>query len=263
MTPNILVIDIERQSGLADGFWEGKQYQSWLPDTRLIEPPRTICFAHQWLGGKTKFVAEWDAKLEQDDTSWTPGGGHLQMVEKAYDLFDEADYVVGWNSKNFDIKHLNTAFLFYGLGRPSPHIDIDLMLQIKRATNPWAKSMGFISKVRGMEGKDYIAPETWRALRFGTQLEQRRARREFKTYNIRDVDQTAELFYDLRPWITGMNLAIWHNGVPCCPVCESENLHWNGTYVGISYGYRRFQCQDCGKRGRDTKSYIKSEVVGA
>lgn len=267
MSAKILVLDIERQSALVDGVWEGKQYGSWIGPHRIIEPPRTICFAYRWLhwspGARTKFVAEWQFGQPQDNTSYQPGGGHLKMIEKAAALLDEADYVVGWNSKKFDVKHIRAGAWYYNLLPPSPAVDIDLMLQMNRLGTHYSKSMAHAAKVKGLEGKEDVMGQLWRDLRFGKGGVLREAQREMRIYNQRDVDQTAELYYDMLPWIRGLNLGLFSDDEePQCPNCGSKNIHYRGLTSGLSYRYPRFQCQECGKWGRDTRSCSKVEVVG-
>lgn len=267
MTAKILVIDIERQSALVDGVWEGKQFGSWISHNRVIEPPRTICFAYRWLhwspNARTKFVAEWQGNLQQDNTSYAPGGGHLTMVEKAHALLDEADYVVGWNSKAFDVKHLRAAFWYYSILPPAPHIDIDLMLQLKRIASTYAKSMSFAAQAKGLDGKASTPPGLWRDLRFARGKDLREAQRDMKIYNGRDVDQTTELYYDMRPWLNGINLGLFTNDEePQCSNCESREFHYRGYQAGSSYRYRRFVCLECGKWGKDTRMDSKTTVVG-
>lgn len=265
MTAKILAIDIERLDGLADGVYELRDRRGWIHPDRIVEPPRTICFAYQWIGqGKTKFVAEWDGKPQvQDNTVLAPGGGHRDMVIKAYQLFDEADYIVGWNSKTFDVRHLQTDFWAYGLGKPSPHVDIDLMKQLAGQLALLAKSMAYVSKVKGMDGKEHMAAQDWRKLRWSQGDVLRRTRRKVKSYNIRDVDQTVEIYYDSIGWLKGINVGLQADDAQLrCPNCGSDHLQSRGTAVGLSYKYGRYQCQDCGKWLRDTRSFGKTEVVG-
>lgn len=264
MTANILVIDIERQGALMDDVWEGKQYNNWVGPGRVIEPSRTICFAYRWIGErKTHFVAEWDWDLPQDNTSPAPGGGHRLMIEAARDLLDEADYVVGWNSKNFDVKHLNAGFFNYGITRPMPHVDIDLMLQNKRAMLLPAKSLSYVTKLKGHAGKIKTDPKLRRRLRFSAGDDLAKAKREMERYNKRDVNETLAVYYDMRPWITGMNLGLYNeDGELQCPNCESTHLHRKGIQAGQSYAYQRYQCQNCGKPVKDTRMLTKTEVVG-
>lgn len=262
----ILAIDIERQSALVDGVWEGKQYGSWIAPERVIEPPRTICFAYRWIDDpdhKTQFVAEWDGNLPQDNQSHTPGGGHQNMVEQAWDLLSTADYVVGYNSKNFDVKHLNTAFWYYDLTPPAPHVDIDLMKEIARNFNPYAKSMRYVAKAKAMEGKENTENGLWRTLRFGQGDVLRRAQRSMKRYNVRDVDQTVELYYDTRPWLRGMNLGLWaEDGEMHCTNCNSTHITKQGKRPNSTRMYQRFQCQACGKWLKDVHSIQAIDVTG-
>src|SRR5258708_5204658 len=142
MPAKTLILDIERQGALIDEVWEGKQYRNWIGPERAIEPSRTVCFAYRWEHeAKTRFAAEWQGDFEQDNTSPTPFGGHFFMIEKAHELLDQADYVVGWNSKSFDVKHLRASMYAYNLKPPSPHVDIDLMTECARNFAFPAKSL--------------------------------------------------------------------------------------------------------------------------
>ena len=137
MTPRIAVLDIERQSAIVDGIWELKQ-NGFISPNNLIEPARTICLAWKWLGeDKVNFAAEWQT------------GGHRRMVEKAHAVLDEADYVVGWNSKGFDCKHLRTEFIKAGLFPTSPHRDLDLMVVAKRHFGFMSNRLSYVAQELG------------------------------------------------------------------------------------------------------------------
>lgn len=264
MSAKILTIDIERIGGLQDEVWEGKQYNNWIGPDRLVEPSRTICYAYRWAHeDETKFVAEWEDGFQQDNLSHTPGGGHLVMIRKARDLMDEADYIVGWNSKKFDNRHLTGSMWAYDLTPPSPWVDIDLMMEVSRNFLLPAKSMKFVSALKGMEGKAE-SPKLRRALRFGTPEEVAAAREEMRLYNIRDVDQTVELFESLRGWIRGMNLGLFEeqDGVVRCSNCLSSDIQYRGRTGNRTYTYHRFFCKKCGKWGRDRNSFQSTPSVG-
>lgn len=264
MTAKILTIDIERMEALIEG-WEGRQFNNWIGPNRTIEPSRTICFAYRWEHeGRTKFVAEWDdPSLEQDNTSVTPGGGHHNMIMQAHALLDEADYVVGWNSKGFDVKHLRFAFYAYDLLPPSPHIDIDLMKQFGSNFLAPAKSLAYVSKMKGFQGKLEAGSKLRRQLRYATGEELEKAKRAMRRYNIRDVHETRAVYHDMLPWIKGMNLGLFNeSGEMQCPNCESTNLQRRGQRPALSYTYPRYQCNDCGKWTSGTKSFHKTELVG-
>lgn len=266
MSARILILDIERQSALVDGVWQlGSRGSSWIHPDRIVEPSRTICFAYRWEDeDKTRFIAEWDGGLPQDNTSMAPGGGHYKMIQKAHSLFDEAHYIVGWNSKSFDIKHLRGHMFAYDLLPPSPHVDIDLMTASSRNFAFMAKSMAYMSKVKGTDGKLASGgSDTWRTLRFGQGDVLRRAQRKMKKYNIQDVDNTLDLYYEYRPWLTGLNLGLHtDDGELHCPNCAGTHLQYRGQAGNGTHKYRRFQCQSCGRWGRDIRSFAKVEVAG-
>ncbi|QSM01130.1 DnaQ-like DNA polymerase III subunit [Mycobacterium phage Nanosmite] len=271
MSAKILVLDIERQSALIDGVWDAKPQKSWIRPAQVVEPPRTICFAYKWIGeDKTRFEAEWMYPGEQDNTSVAPGGGHKVMIDKAHALLDEADYVVGYNSRYFDMGHLRTSFVAYDHLRnnpPSPWVDIDLYQQLNRVANGFfSRRLAYISEVLGLEGKEKTGGEDlWRTLRWAQGDVLRRAERKMKKYNIRDVDLTEELYYELRPWLTGLNVGLYEDDATdlvSCPNCGSGHLQYRGQAGNRTYIYRRFQCQDCGKWGRDRNSFKSVASLG-
>lgn len=263
MTAKILVLDIERQSALIDGVWDLFEKRVIQPH-QIVEPARTICFSWKWLGdAKTRFTAEWDTKGEQDNRSVTPGGGHRVMVDIAHELLDEADYVVGYNSKKFDMGHLRAAFVAYDHLRahpPSPWTDIDLYLQLTRVANGFmSRRLAYISEVLGLEGKAKTGGmDLWRTLRWADGDVLKRAQRHMKKYNLRDVDLTEELYFELLPWLNGINLAALDPTVSKfdfrCPNCNSGNVRKKGSRGNLTYTYQRYLCNDCGKWSKDRKS---------
>lgn len=245
MTARIAVLDIERQSGIADGIWDLRQ-NGWLNPGQVIERPRTICFAYKWLGEPEVFFhAEWDK------------GGAKAMVKKAHKVFDEATHIIGFNSRRFDVPHLRTEMIIHELPPPSPHSDIDLMVQAKKHFKFLSNRMGEIAKVLDQDGKlSTGGSDLWRKLRTSKGQDLLEARQLMGKYNCRDVQLTEELYLLMRPWMTGINIPLYNetDGTPLCAVCESPNIHYRGFARSLSRSYRRFQCIDCGKWGRDTAS---------
>ena len=67
---------------------------------QIIDTSRVMCFAAHWEGakGKPEFYSEW-----QD--------GHEAMIRKLFELISEADAVVTYNGKSFDLPVANREFL--------------------------------------------------------------------------------------------------------------------------------------------------------
>lgn len=253
MVARIAVLDIERQSGIADGIWELRQ-NGWLNPGQVIERPRTICFAYKWLGDDEVFFhAEWDR------------GGPKGLAKKAHAVLDAADYICGWNSKAFDLPHIRTELLVHGLTPPSPHKDIDLMVQAKRHFKFMSNRMNEVAKLLDQKGKVATGGgDLWRRLRTSKGDDLREARQLMAEYNVRDVQLTEELYMLMRPWLSGINLPLYSDGDqlgPFCPACTSDDVQYRGLARNTSYSYRRFQCNQCGKWGRDTSSVGKTGQV--
>jgi hypothetical protein len=242
-TPKIAVLDIERQSAVVDGIWDLKQ-NGYISPNNIVEPARTICFAWKWLGDDdVQFAAEWK-------------GGSKKMVQKAWEVLDEADYVVGWNSKGFDCKHLRTEFILAGLTPPSPHKDLDLMLVARRNFGFMSNRLGYVGKLLGAGQKlETGGGDLWKTLRYGKGVELKDAQQNMEEYNKQDVLLTEEVYHILLPWVDGLNIPIYNDVEgPACSNCGSENIHYRGLQIAATRSYQRFQCQQCGKWGRETKS---------
>lgn len=251
MTARIAILDIERQSGIADGIWELRQ-NGWLNPSQVIDRPRTICFAYKWFGEETvEFHAEWDKH------------GAKGMIKKAHKVLDEADFVIGWNSKRFDIPHLRTEMIVHGLPPYSPAKDIDLMVQAKRHFKFLSNRMNEVAKVLDQKGKAATGGnDLWRKLRNARGDELREARQLMAEYNCRDVELTEELYLLMRPWLSGINLPAYSNGDgPACPACESTSIQYRGLARTTTRSYRRFQCTACGKWGRTNASASSTSQV--
>ncbi|WP_141564271.1 ribonuclease H-like domain-containing protein [Mycolicibacterium palauense] len=248
MSARIVTLDIERQAGLAE-VWDFSP--KFIRPEQFREPPRTICLAWKWLGDDAiHFASEWD------DT-------HEGMIRKAHAVLDEADYVIGWNSAKFDIKHLRSHFLEYGILPPASHVDIDLMVNLKREFQFLYNRMAFIADTLGLDGKDKTPPGMWSDLRSEKRGVVTRARKAMEKYNRRDVELTEELYHLMLPWVKGINLNLFkpEGSMPVCPNCGSGNYRLKGTRPTATRLYQRIHCNDCGKWGQFTKSVQSSEVV--
>lgn len=273
MTAKIVTVDIERQSCLVDGVWEAGDKRFIRPE-QIVEPSRSICLAYQWISGyendtKVHFAAEWDWKGFQDNTSATPGGGHRKLIELSRDLMDDADFIVSWNGKTFDLPHLRGAQILYDLKPPSPHIDIDLMREVKAQGKMMYYRLGVLSKQLGLEGKAETGGEAlWRNLRFGQGDVLNRARRQMKHYNETDVQRTTDAYHRLQPWLKSTNLHLYEDphsddfSEPRCPNCLSWNIQRRGIRRTKTRAYQQYCCNSCGKWSKSAKSLYGTETVG-
>ncbi|WKR36101.1 DNA polymerase III subunit [Mycobacterium phage Azrael100] len=280
--PRVVTLDIERQSAIVGGVWQLKQH-GYIPPRNIIIPARTICFAWKWWGeDEIHFSSEWDPY--DDGTICKPlpyrntgllevYPGHEDMIRRARDVMSQADFVVGWNSKQFDMGNLRSHMAEYNMNPPAPHHDLDL-IKVSRS------QFGFMSHTLeeaaahfGLDGKMPHSGELWNDLRWlpyfdpdGEKLQTSRSL--MKQYNQRDVELTEQVFMKMIPWIPRLNLygnpelADELDADIRCRRCNSDDLDWTaaGPRRFSSYWYRRFQCRTCGGWGHGNKSYYRQET---
>ena len=260
----ILVLDIERQSGIVEGIWQRKQ-TGYLSTSQFLVQPRTICLAWKWLGDdEVQFSAEWDAGERVDRETYP---GHKLMIEKAHSLLHEADFVVGWNSKPFDIPNLYGHMAEYNMRPPSPHIDVDLIKTSRSRFGFLSHRLADVAERLDMAGKHDTGYGLWNKLRWAEGAELLKARALMEEYNKRDVEQTEEMFTALLPWVPGLNLygeGDYDPKLPDaesrCRRCNSTDIRWEGTRRARTWWYRRFVCKTCGGWGQGGRNYFSMET---
>lgn len=200
-------------------------------------------------GGLLMFAAQRHSTTRVD--AWAEWNGYEAMVQKSWEIYDAADYVVTYNGARFDNKHLRAAWAELGLAPPSPWRDIDLFKTVGKFQWP-SRKLEFVCKQLGLDHKtDPGGFKTWDDILRG--IDERTvvaAQRRMVRYCKNDVRITTQLFYRLLPWIDGLNLPLYEDEdderEPACNRCNSTRLHSRGFAYTTTYRYQRFQCQDCG-----------------
>ncbi len=227
MEPRILVIDIETSP--ASGYiW--KLFDVNVSLSQLIDTSKVICFAAKWVGEKKVIFAS-----NQEDT-------HKAMIKKAWDLFNEADAVIGYNSKNFDCKILNKEFILSGFPPPAPYKHIDLLHTMKNKFKFMSNKLDHVSQELGIGKKtSHQGFELWQAC----MNDDVNAWKLMKKYNINDVKLTEELYNKVKGWLKTTFNFNEHSEEMVCPNCGSHNVKKNGTYKSPTKAYQKYVCNDC------------------
>jgi predicted RNA-binding Zn-ribbon protein involved in translation (DUF1610 family) len=191
--------------------------------------------------------------------------GRTDMLEKAHELLNEADIVVTYNGRKFDVPTLNKEFLEGGWNPPAPYKQVDLYQTARRqfrfASNKMdhlAKSLGFRTKVR------HSGHELWVRCMEGDEA----AWKTMQRYNKRDVLILDKLYHRMLPWIVGHpNVALFTDPVEdvCCPNCGSKKVQRRGMAKTKTLAYHRYQCTACGswsRARRFDKTVEAPKVVG-
>ena len=252
--PKILFWDLE--SSLMEGYFFGIWQQN-IPLTRVKKQSHLLTASWALNDGVVQGVRLTPEQVRVSDD--------LDVVVKIVQAINEADLIVTFNGKKFDVKLLNTRALFWGLPPIKPVKHIDLMEQSKRLFKFPSNSMQNISMYLGEDGK--IATS-------GTRLWERcaewenyqtcsNALEEMLTYNGQDIEVTRDLYYCFQGWMKNIpNLGTITNEVSGnhtvrCSHCGSDNVsHRNDkTYTAVS-SFDLYRCgeENCRGVSRITKS---------
>jgi len=231
----ILLLDIETSLHKVYTFSLIKAY---IPPKQIIEPTRVLCWAAKWLGEKKIFFRD-----DRDE----------DCIDEIYKLMDEADAIIHYNGKAFDVKHLNREFLLRKLPPPSPFSDIDLLTTMRQNFKMASNKLEWVTLELGYEGKvQHRGVQLWIDCQ---EHNNSKAWKEMKRYNIRDVTEMEPVYRDLLPWIK--NHPNWGHYIEgeelICKNCGSNKIKRDGWERKTVVPYQRYRCLDCRRplRGRN------------
>lgn len=218
----------------------------YVTPEKVIHPKRLLCFAGKWVTEEdVYFFSSWD-------------DGPDRMVRQIWDLLDEADAVLHYNGRRFDIPQLNTEFVRLGLTPPSPYGQIDLYKAVTRSFSFMSNSLDSVSKELGTAHKlTHGGFSLWTRVLDGDE----QAQREMEDYNVGDVFANEDLYERILPWIPSHPNYQLMNGSGCSQ-CGSLNVEEKGVaYTAVS-AFPRYLCGDCGMWMRGSRRVSGVELRG-
>lgn len=234
----ILIVDIETSPHLS---WHWGRWKQNIPHKQTVKESRLLCWAAKWYGQKRVYF----------NSSWTHGKEF--MLRTLWELMDEADVVMGYNSKKFDVKRINSEFIRMGWEQPSPYEQIDLLLQVRKHFGLSSNKLDDVLSELGLENKQSNSGfDLWIDVMDG----KRKAQAEMKSYNMQDVRVTEDLYENIKGWITPHpNWGLFINDDdPVCITCGSQNVVKHKVRRTKVRVYQQYHCNDCGAYARGRKS---------
>lgn len=255
LSAKILALDIETQRAVTETF---SLWPKYIHIDRVVKPARLLCFAAKWRDeDEVQFEYAWDDDNEAD---------YRQLVTAAWELLDEADFVVTWNGERFDLQWLQAEFVRLGFTPPAPYRSIDLLKVAKKHFGQGLMSLKLDWSARQILGDKKLShggSDLWHDIRYGTAAEKLAAQQTMMDYNIHDTELTEALFERFLPWI-GENFALFDSdaadGTIRCVKCGSERLQKRGLFPTRSYQYQRYCCNDCGGWSKGRKMLYTTEL---
>lgn len=244
--PKILTLDIETFPILA---WTFSTKNAFIGPANIVLPGKMVSWAAKW--------------RHEDDVVFMSEHHNTrrQMVKGIHRLLNEADIVVHYNGKRFDIPHINREIDLLHLGSPAPYKQVDLFEVAKRV---FKFSTGNLDQVVTELGLGKKVEHEGFALWLKCIAGDDEAWDRFRAYNIHDVVLTERLYDHWLGWIPNHpNVGLYVDEArPICPNCQGTRIQRRGTALAIGRVYQRFQCRDCGKWSRNTRMVNAVDLRG-
>ena len=233
-----LLYDIENIGIL--GWTFGPTYEAQI--LHIEHYPHLLTVAWKWLDDKQIHVLGLDDFKDYKKDRCND----LGLTKHVWNLFNEADVVIGHNSKSFDDKMMGARFLHHRLGPPAPFKQLDTKQLAKRHARLTSNSLDnigdFMGTGRKLKHGDF--EEFW----LGSHNGDPKQLKLMKKYNKIDVKRLEEWYLELRPYIENHpSLAVFEGRPSACRNCGSENIRTGMKYRATNTNlYQYFKCMDCG-----------------
>lgn len=243
----ILVLDIET-SPLRSYIWS--LWNDYNSPEQLLSDFFIICWSAKWVGGDMHAMAvdPLDAKVEDDS----------KILQGLWTLLDQADIVVGHNSRKFDVKKINTRFILAGMKPPSPYRQVDTLEIAKQSFSFTSKKLDYLAKLFGIPMKHKTEFSLWTKCLDGDIA----ALNQMLEYNVHDVEITELVYLKLRPWMKSHpNMGVYNVDKPLsCSCCGSHELVAEKKRFYSNTGeFTVYRCKDCGAMSRSRTNNIAKE----
>ncbi len=232
-----LLLDIETAPNIAHvwGLWD-----QTIGLNQLLASGYVLCWSAKWHGKKRILF---DSVQESKPKV---------MLRRIHQLIHDADVVIHYNGKKFDMPTLNKEFLLYDMTPPSPVKQIDLCNVARARFRFPSNKLEYVAKALGVTPKvtqrKFAGHTLWTECMNGNAS----AWREMKKYNCGDVITLEDVYDKMLPWIPSHpNHGLYGAKLKAvCPSCGSENVMRRGITRLKTNAYARFSCKDCGSWSR-------------
>lgn len=243
--PKILFIDIETKPILAH-VW--RLFDQNVGLNQIQEDWSILSYCAKWKGSDEVIYEDLQGSEDfEDDT---------KLLGNLWKLLNEADVVVGQNSKRFDVKKINARLVLNGYPKPSTFRQIDTLNIAKAQFGFTSNKLQFMTdklctQYKKLEHGKFAGHLLWSECMKNNP----EAWSEMKLYNINDVLSLEEL-YDI--------LSSWDNTLPNFDVYVDEILDMNeweedGFHYTNLGKYKRYRNKITGVQRRSRVNLLPKE----
>lgn len=247
----ILILDIEISPTMA-AVWG--LFNQNIAINQIVGNSEVLCWSAKWLGDDTTYFSSIQMTSRR------------RMLREIFNMLEEADAVVTYNGKSFDLKILNKEFALQGWNRPSPYKNIDMLSVVRSQFRFTSNKLGYIGPMFGLgEKTKHAGYELWLHCMNKSSSEYESSWAIMEEYNIQDVHLLENLYVRLKGWIPNHPSYSALQNDHVCPNCGGTHLQKRGTAITTTLSYQRWQCRDCGAWSRSKiakKADRSKQLVG-
>lgn len=238
----LLLLDIETSPNIAHVWGLFKQTVSI---SQLMESSHVMCWAAKWYGKPEMYFKS------------TYHCSARKMLAPIHTMLSEADAVIHYNGRRFDIPTLNKEFILHGFKPPAPFKQVDLLETAKSQFRFPSNKLDYVAQALGVGKKvSHTGHDLWVQCMAGNE----KAWSLMEKYNRQDVILLEKVYNKLKPWIkVHPNHGLYEDGAPVCPNCGSYDLHRRGWARTQVQKYAKYQCQGCGKWSRVAQNELPAK----
>ena len=256
---NILYFDIECSPCLS---WHFNHWGVNIREEHKQRQSHLLSVAYAWNDGPVQGLRLTPEDVKNEDD--------LTLVVEMMEQINKADVIVGYNSKKFDVKVVNTRALYHGLMPTKIAKHIDLYEQTKRLFKFPSNSMGNVSKYLGLQGK--LEHEGWALWENSMNWQNADLCNEYLQkmldYNLQDIVATRDYYKLIQGWVVnGPNLGTIRNVktgnvTQRCPKCGCDDLSpvEQLTYTSAK-SWELYRCNN--KKCNGVSKLTKNAMLGA
>lgn len=244
-TPKILFFDIET-APLKAHLWS--MWQQGVGLNQIESDWYMLSFCCKWAHSDEVYYYDQRDALDIEDD--------FDLVSKLWEFLNEADVVVGQNSKKFDTKKSNARFILNGLPKPSTYRQIDTMEIAKRQFGFTSNRLEYMTDklcttYKKSKHKKFHGHELWAECLKGN-IE---AWKEMEEYNRMDVLSLEELYNVLSSWDNTLpNFDVYCDEILDMSVWEKDGFHY--TNLGK---YQKYRNKITGQQKRSRVNLLSKE----
>lgn len=243
--PKILFIDIETKPVLAQ-VW--RLFDQNVGLNQIQEDWSILSYCAKWKGDENIIYEDLQGEEDFEDDS--------KLLAGLWKLMNEADFIVGQNSKRFDVKKINARLVLNGYPKPSTFRQIDTLEIAKRQFGFTSNRLEYMTdklcKVyKKLTHKHFPGHILWSECLKNNPL----AWAEMREYNVNDVLSLEELYDTFSSWDNSLpNFDVYVDEV----LDMSEWVHDGYHYSNIGK-YKRYRNVKTGVQRRSRVNELSKE----